>query len=293
MKLANVRIQGIKDLYFFTRPDEIRNLIVDDWTVYIDGDKQTLVSILKELSNLRKRTKGTIGVCVLNTSLKEVAKFWCSSIYHLDYVDETHETIIETVFTQTATSREHAIVAHCINLDRRKDRWTLFEENFSLYKMPYVRFPAIEDRNGALGCGKSHLALLQAHVQDPYVLVVEDDAMILEPIKNLMKSFLDTNADVLLLGFNTKTFKPYNDVFFRVVDAYTTSCYLVKQKAIPVLIGSFEKSVRELERGMKNPIDLEWHKIQKQLIFVVPKKHVVVQRESFSDIEKKIVNYGV
>ena len=38
--------------------------------------------------------------------------------------------------------------------------------------------------------------------------------------------------------------------------------------------------------------DQAWKICQQSLIFVIPETHMVVQRESYSDIEKKIVNYG-
>jgi hypothetical protein len=308
MKIANTRIEGIEGLHVIETPADLSRLDIEPWTVYISGDKALLVSFLKHLCLVKKRTKNAITVCVLNASLKALAKVWCASVFFLEYLDESPQPIVavqpqeaERALGPPVPTLEAPVqdvsgphfIAYCINLDRRTDRWGPFETNFQTFGMAYERVSAVEDTNGALGCAKSHVKILTEHKTDPYIFIAEDDATIQSPIRTTMEAFLKTSADVLLLGYNTNSFKPFNEQFFRVLDAYTTSCYLVKQKAVPMLIQSFEKSIRDLQRGVKNPIDLEWHKLQKRLVFVVPKTHLVIQRESFSDIEKRVVNYRV
>lgn len=318
MKVANIRMP---DAHVFRSPHDFAAIPIQDWTVYIHGEKPFVVDVLKELCRIRKRFRNEISVCVLDVSLRSLVTVWCSSVFGLGYFEETLETIeaieaiepvqaIDSVQASQAPNEIQPIPAAdvlqapdarlqtvgpalCINLDRRTDRWTLFTENFDKFKVPYTRFSAVEDTNGALGCAKSHVAVLELQQDLPLAFVVEDDAMIQEPIEAFIDEFLKSDADVLLLGYNTRSFKNYSSTFFRVVDAYTTSCYIVKAKALPDVLASFRKSVEDLSKKIRNPIDLEWHKLQKRRVFVVPKRHVVIQRESYSDIERKIVNYKV
>jgi len=184
---------------------------------------------------------------------------------------------------------------HVINLQKRRDRLAAINANFSAFRIPYVRFEAIEDKNGALGCAKSHVAVLREFLQDndEFLYVAEDDAKILTDIHPYIAEFAKSDADVLLLGFNTRRTVPYSPVFSRAYECYTTSFYVAKRHAVPRILACFEKSVLDLENKIVNPVDVAWHGLQKELVFVIPKKRVVVQAAGYSDIEKKYVNYGV
>jgi glycosyl transferase family 25 len=302
MKVANVRMS---DAHFFETVQDLDAVPKEDWNLIVDGDKSFVVDILKAASRIRKQSRTSISVCVLNCSLRPLVKVWCSSVFGLGYfedhfpaVEQAVPQVIPVVETTPAPrpppdARGLLGPALCINLDRRTDRWTTFTENFDKYNVPYTRFSAVEDTNGALGCAKSHVAVLELQQDLPVAFVVEDDAMITEPIEPLIDEFLRSTADVLMLGWNTRTFKNFSPTFFRVLDAYTTSCYIVKAKVLPDVLSAFRKSVSDLSKKIKNPIDVEWHKLQKRLVFVAPKRHVVIQRESYSDIENRVVNYKV
>lgn len=303
MKVANVRMS---DAHFFETVQDLDAVPKEDWNLIVDGDKSFVVDILKAASRIRKQCRTTISVCVLNVSLRPLVKVWCSSVFGLGYFEDEFQrpessvtevpsvpAVVQPAPRPPPDARGLLGPALCINLDRRTDRWTTFTENFDKYNVPYTRFSAVEDTNGALGCAKSHVAVLELQQELPVAFVVEDDAMITEPIEPLIDEFLRSTADVLMLGWNTRTFKNFSSTFFRVHDAYTTSCYIVKAKVLPDVLAAFRKSVSDLSKKIKNPIDVEWHKLQKRFIFVVPKRHVVIQRESYSDIENRVVNYKV
>lgn len=311
MKLSNVRN---RECYFLERPD-FTALPLESWTVYLDGSRETLVDYLKALCIHRKRHGNSITVCILNENLKGLGQVWCLSTFKLGYMEtddfepstsvETPEPLDAPQTVQSVQPVDHPVdhivdqagdrfgPFHVINLERRSDRWTLFQQNFQKYSVPYLRFSAIEDKNGALGCAKSHCAVLQAQKDLPFAFVAEDDATIQSSFKDVVLEFMETSADVLLLGYNTRIFKPYQGSFFRVMNSLTTSCYVVRNSMIPSLLACFEKCILDMSTGRQNPIDLEWQSLQKTFTFIVPKRRLVIQRESFSDIERKMVNYRV
>ena len=67
-----------------------------------------------------------------------------------------------------------------INLERRADRKVQVESELSIF-LPekIVRFAAIEDNPGCIGCSKSHVAVLKMAIQHQWrnVLIVEDDLL--------------------------------------------------------------------------------------------------------------------
>jgi GR25 family glycosyltransferase involved in LPS biosynthesis len=77
-----------------------------------------------------------------------------------------------------------AVTAYVINLDSRKDRWAAIQTNFKdINSIQLVRFSAIVERPGFIGCAKSHLKLIQEAKErgDPFVMILEDDAIIKNP----------------------------------------------------------------------------------------------------------------
>lgn len=181
-----------------------------------------------------------------------------------------------------------------INLQKRSDRWAAISSNFNSYNIPFRRFEAVEHPQGALGCALSHVEVLKQYdgLSDA-VCVAEDDAQVLHDVRSIIDDFMASAADVLLLGNNTRRTVPFSSTLSRAYDAYTTSFYVAKRESIPRLLACFKQAVEDLKTKRHQPIDVAWHGLQKELVFVVPKRRVVIQRAGYSDIEKKYVNYGV
>ena len=69
--------------------------------------------------------------------------------------------------------------AYVINLKKREDRWKQIQHDFRNTGLHLIRFDAIEDKNGGVGCTRSHLALVEYAKKKklPYILVIEDDCV--------------------------------------------------------------------------------------------------------------------
>uniref|UniRef100_A0A6C0CWJ0 Glycosyltransferase n=1 Tax=viral metagenome TaxID=1070528 RepID=A0A6C0CWJ0_9ZZZZ len=189
-----------------------------------------------------------------------------------------------------------------INLEKRKDRKmeTIRELNNFGIKNP-IRFDAIKDYNGAIGCSKSHLSILKKARDNkyPYVAIFEDDVKFIDVDETYTKlnKLLNSNIewDVVLLGGNN--FKPYDildESIYRVKNCQTTTSYIVKQKYYDTLINHWERGLQKLietNDDSKYALDQYWKELQKKdkFLLIVPVK--VIQRKDYSDIQKGHVDY--
>lgn len=189
-----------------------------------------------------------------------------------------------------------------INLEKRKDRKmkTIRElKNFGI-KNP-IRFNAIEDNNGAIGCSKSHLSILKKARDNkyPYVAIFEDDVKFIDGEETYTKlnKLLNSNKDwdvILLGGNNNKPYDVLDESIYRVKNCQTTTAYIVKQTYYDTLIDHWEKGLQKLIETNDDPkyaLDQYWKELQKKdnFLLIVPVK--VIQRGDYSDIQKGKVNY--
>lgn len=196
-----------------------------------------------------------------------------------------------------------SLTAHFINLDSRRDRLKdVTEELQALGLKAYERWPATASSFGARGCSLSHFKLLSTLDHSKTALVCEDDIEFLaeaDEIEIIVREFLHNPAlDVLCLGNNVMR-KPIpiskHLCISRTIQ--TTSCYLVKPKALPLLAKSAGESAALLAKFPERRdfrLDIHWQGLQRSsLIFAIPRQRLARQRESYSNIEGTRVDYGV
>jgi len=189
-----------------------------------------------------------------------------------------------------------------INLEHRKDRNQ--EAITELQKIGITnpnRFNAIKHDNGAIGCSMSHLEVLKIAKKNnwDYVTIFEDDVLFLKPQETLTKldELVNSNIewDVIILGGNN--FKPYekiNDNFIRVKNCQTTTAYIVKKSYYNTLINHWSEGLQQIIQTNDIPkyaLDQYWKILQSKDNFILITPVEVVQREGYSDIENKNVNY--
>ena len=202
------------------------------------------------------------------------------------------------------TSLEDIKNTFYINLEHRTDRKEhVTKQLTNLGLQGFERFNAIKMENGALGCSMSHLKILQTAVQNnwDHVLIVEDDITFLDLdlFKANFETFLQRNGNnwdvILLAGNNMPPYDTIDDVCIKVKRCQTTTGYLVNGHYIKKLMENVKMGLTQL---MYKPashamyaIDKFWFLLQavdKWYLIVPP---TVVQREDYSDIEKRQTNY--
>jgi|Laugrespbdmm15sd_2_1035082.scaffolds.fasta_scaffold12001_5 GR25 family glycosyltransferase involved in LPS biosynthesis len=206
------------------------------------------------------------------------------------------------------------MIPYYINLDHRIDRKILVEREFSSLNLEFIRIPAILHTDGAIGCLKSHIKVLETCDPDAeYLWVCEDDIEFLVPRDNINKSiddFIKSDGDILCLAFNSRKHSKFINGFLRTTDNQTTSCYIVKRKFRHILLDFWKSLLNSIETNMIHPLmdiyikldvhkgenvfnaaDQAWKILQKDYIFLIPENRIAKQRSGYSDIVGGHVNY--
>jgi glycosyl transferase family 25 len=193
--------------------------------------------------------------------------------------------------------------AFYINLEHRIDRKEHVQTELNNIGIKAERFNAIKMDNGAIGCSMSHLKLLQEALKNKleHVLIVEDDIKFLNPdlFKTQFNKFIENhgnNWDVILLaGNNMPPYQKIDETCIQVSRCQTTTGYLVNGHYIKVLLQNVKMGLTHLlqkpDEHAKFAIDKFWFVLQNNSKWYLITPPTVVQREDYSDIEKKITNY--
>jgi len=192
--------------------------------------------------------------------------------------------------------------AFYINLESRPDRKVHVESQLQLVGISAERFNAIKLVNGALGCSMSHLKCLQTAKENgwPHVLICEDDITFTNPVVFITQfnKFLTTQKKwdvVLLAGNNVPPYSPVEDYCVKVTRCQTTTGYLVKRHYYDILIDNIKSGISMLIKNQDKhkmyAIDKYWFLLQERDSWFLITPLSVVQREDYSDIEKKRTNY--
>ena len=195
-----------------------------------------------------------------------------------------------------------------INLDRRTDRRKEAEDTFEQLGLGdvVVRLSATEMPSNPLrGCLQSHLRALRLAQREGWkrVFITEDDVALLGDAASTRTQLHDALAcidehvasgswapwDVLLLaGNNAGPFAQLAADVVRVANCQACTAYIVQAAYIPVLIQCWEKAL-----AARQPLDIAWKALQRadSWLFIVPP--IAVQRASYSDIQGRLMDYGL
>lgn len=193
--------------------------------------------------------------------------------------------------------------AFYINLLSRPDRKQHVEEQLKTLGITADRFNAIKLPNGALGCSMSHLKCLETAKKNgwSHLLIVEDDIKFLytELFKKQLNLFLSKHSgwDVVIIGGNNvPPYKKIDDSCVKVTSCQTTTGYLVNGHYYDTLIENYRTGIRKLLENPTQPIlyaiDKYWFNLQRKDNWYLIIPLTVVQREDYSDIEKRATNYA-
>ena len=132
-------------------------------------------------------------------------------------------------------------------------------------------------------------------------MVCEDDIQFLDPelFKTQLNAFLKNHPDdwdvVLLAGNNMPPFEQIDDTCVKVSSCQTTTGYLVNGHYFDKLIENFRTGIKKLisfpDQHIIYAIDKFWFALQKQDSWYLIIPLSIVQKEDYSDIEKKVTNF--
>jgi len=192
---------------------------------------------------------------------------------------------------------------YIINLEHRTDRLNqiLNELNKMGLQDKGIRFNAIKNDFGALGCSMSHLNVLKDARTNLYncIMILEDDFEFLISKADFEKKmdyiFNHMNFDVFMLGINLKKYNKCSYInIHKILNAQTASGYLVKNTYFDELINITEKSIPLLDKTHNKHLyayDMFWKQLQPKHNWFCFKNKIGKQRSSYSDIEKRLVDY--
>jgi GR25 family glycosyltransferase involved in LPS biosynthesis len=198
-----------------------------------------------------------------------------------------------------------------INLDSREDRRNYFE--LLRKHIPLLggceRFSAISHTNGAIGCGLSHIECLTKCLEkdSEICMIIEDDLCFfnqekLTQFQELMKdeTILNNSSwDIIVLtprgdDISGDTIMEEKG-FRRIRNNQTTTGYIIRKRFISKLIENLKECVDFMLKGENSniyAIDQYWKHLQDIYEFYYFKKVFAGQLPSYSDIEKRNVNYN-
>jgi len=189
-----------------------------------------------------------------------------------------------------------------INLERRIDRKinVIKELNKVGIENP-ICFKAVELKNPALGCSISHMKCIEyaKEKQYEYVLICEDDIEFLDPTLFLeqFNKFINSKLKwdvVLIAGNNMIPYMPVNHCCIKIYNCQTTTGYVVKNDYYDQLIHNYKEGIGKLIADPNNndyKIDKYWLQLQKKDNWYLIIPLTIIQREDYSDIEKKVTNF--
>jgi GR25 family glycosyltransferase involved in LPS biosynthesis len=180
----------------------------------------------------------------------------------------------------------------CINLERRPERWeeSLMEFDKLGITDKVIRFNAIESPDSSYGNHLSHASILRYAVEQKLdnVLIFEDDVEFFPgAIRNLTNSIKDLpeDWDMFYLGANLDSYKAYKVTphLAKLTGAFATHAYAIRHTLFSKLI-DINTDVTTIHNDVSyaNLIHPNYN-----CFLTLPL--VAGQRESYSDIQKKVM----
>lgn len=204
-----------------------------------------------------------------------------------------------------------------INLKERKDRLTHIKkecmkielnnyEIFNAIKIDndnlYIKYSKLFNKNklwkksseyfkSALGCKASHLEILKKYVEmdNDYIMILEDDTVFenntLIYLNLALFSLKNIDWDILFLSSNLKNKDDATKIYpnlLKITKGLTTTAQIIKKKNIQKIINIIENSCVEIDNTYDQFIE------EKYSVYPM----CVYQEDFYSDINKKMANYG-
>jgi glycosyl transferase, family 25 len=219
--------------------------------------------------------------------------------YIPDVIDGSSENDIALVMSRHSESCfEFVSKVVYINLESRPDRKKHVEEQLLKYISPsnIIRFNAIKHEKGAIGCGLSHIAVLEMAIAENWdnVFIVEDDLTWtnnFESGHDILENLVRNDYDAIVLG--ASFIKSYRNSF-KLISCNCALAYIVNKQYYGKLLECFKYGVDGLIRTYSKgqfAIDVVWKKLQKSDNWFIVKPNMCIQIPSYSSIENNFKDY--
>jgi glycosyl transferase family 25 len=185
-----------------------------------------------------------------------------------------------------------------INLEERTDRREEIEKQLSVFHHEkIVRFPAIKHRNGLIGCGMSHIAVVEMAIQNNWknVLIVEDD-MIWNQFNigyPIYEKLVSNPYDVICLS---GACVEYDRQTYKAKYVSTATAYLVNNHYYQILVETLKEGLEKLTKNESNDSlyanDRIWMKLIERDNWFVIQPTMCTQKPGYSNIANKFVDYN-
>ena len=184
----------------------------------------------------------------------------------------------------------------CINLAKRKDRKKRMRLQAKNHHIPLRYYTARTNPDPKRGCLESHLNVIEEAIQrnkSKYLLVLEDDAKIIRPLKNI--PLPPSDWDMLYFGGTVHdNMGQYSDDWTRVA-TWTCHAYLLNLENKPLIEDILKARTAVItENGQERSPEIDEYLIKNvhykyKCYMTNPMR--VIQRTGYSDIEKGKVDY--
>ena len=197
----------------------------------------------------------------------------------IDFVDKTYFNFVEKIIY--------------INLEEREDRRKSIEYELRFINPDkIIRFNAIKEESGIIGCVKSHIAVLEMAIQNNWknCLILEDDMLWKNFNSNypVLEKLIENNYDVIILG---GIYLQYNKVTLKCKHAVTTTAYLINNSYYSKLLKNFKEGLElRLKFDLKDNtynLDEYWNKLIRLDNWYVVVPSLCIQKSDFSNIQNK------
>jgi GR25 family glycosyltransferase involved in LPS biosynthesis len=189
----------------------------------------------------------------------------------------------------------------CINLEKRKDRWDSFTKEMKKNSITgVVKYKGIDGGeiynptrmlNGELGILLTHLSLIKECKNRNYenVLIFEDDLVLHENYNNLddYMSQVPNDWDFIYFGGN----HVYGDKPEKINDNTLKLNYTVSLHCVAIKNTMFDIIIDKLNKFEKQ-VDACYADLHKSVNCYGITPNIALQKEGFSNIQNKIVNYN-
>jgi hypothetical protein len=188
-----------------------------------------------------------------------------------------------------------------INLTSRLDRKAQIEQEIRKVGGTPIRIQGVRMRDGLMGCARGHVRALEYGLTQgwPRFAVAEDDLEFIGDLSLITRVLSELpECDVFLPSTGAIDRRVVQTgEFHKVVRSQTSSSYIIQASYVPKLLRVFQDSIANLKQYPKQRYkfahDLTWCALQAKDNWLTVMPPMARQRESYSDIEKRVIRYDV